>query len=767
MSGHCTVCASPLPDRAEACDSCGSRPGSVDGGPPPSLPPRYEVIRFLGRGGMGRVYLCRDAELDVEVAVKVLPADLAGDAEAVERIRTEARLAARLRDGPGILSLFGIEPSGGAWVLVQEYAPGGTLLDRLRSTGPLPEAECRRLGAEVAAALAHAHARGVLHRDVKTSNILLDGEDRARLADFGLAKALSEVAARRSDASLVGTPVYMAPEVMWHGTVDARSDQYSLGCVLFEIATGRRPFDGAYHEIARAKGSPSAAAPDPRSVDPALSEAFAAAVRRLLAPDPADRFPDAAAAAAELGGGAVPAARGPAARPRAPLPPHIPFVFAASRRFSQRWRPFARPTRVLGVAVVLVALGGAAAALVLEPGKPASAPTSPPAPSRVPAAPGPLVDLAALPPDATLLVDGRPAGAGGSAVTLDPGRHELSVVRPGYETVHLPLRDLAPGANLSVPDPQWRPRLTARPGAADAPPAPPPGGPPPPGVVERNGRHFGATDGAEMAFVPGGEFLMGKDDGHPADAPAHRVVLSPVFVDRHEVTNARFARFVEATGYRTDAEKVGAAQVRFGYDWREVRGADWRHPRGPDSGIEGGWELPVVQVSWNDARAYARWAGKRLPREAEMERWLRRGVEGAPFPWGDGEIPPEGFANYPDRSYIPLAAEEGLLPVLPEWDDGFPGPAPVGSLSPDPFGLHDVSGNVWEWCEDRMDAGFYARSPERDPVNDDRGGMRVIRGGSWADDNVSNLACTYRNRLPASSGAPWVGFRCVLDAEAR
>jgi len=308
------------------CPGCGApaipispftaRPGLA--GALPSLPPRYPVLRFLGRGGMGRVFLCQDAELDVEVAVKVLPVELASDADALEQVRREARAAAKIRGCPGILALYGFERHGDTSFLVMEYAAGGSLSDRLRREGALPEEECRRLGAGIADALGFAHGKKVLHRDVKPANVLLDGDGLPKVADFGLAKVLADASSRLSLSAVAGTPAYMAPETLLRRKVDGRADLHSLGCLLYEIATGRLPFEGSIPEVALAKASPGAEAPDPRELRPDLSEGFAAAVRTLLAPDPEARFPDAASCAAALReAGPIPAAP-PAAATDAP-----------------------------------------------------------------------------------------------------------------------------------------------------------------------------------------------------------------------------------------------------------------------------------------------------------------------------------------------------------------------------------------------------------------------------------------------------------------
>jgi formylglycine-generating enzyme required for sulfatase activity len=258
---------------------------------------------------MGRVYLCRDKRLDVEVAIKVLPVEFSHDQEALQQIAQEARASAKFREAPGILSLYGFHRHQDTWFLEMEYAGGGSLRDLLKEKGVLPEADVRRYGAEIAEALYFAHRKKVLHRDIKPANVLLNEEGAVKIADFGIAKVMAEASTRMSLQTVAGTPIYMAPEVILRTGTDARTDLYSLGCMLYELCTGKRPFDGSYPEVAMQKTTPGAKPPDPRDVRPELSEQFAAVVRRLLEPEKDGRFPDGRECAMALRGtGAAPLA---------------------------------------------------------------------------------------------------------------------------------------------------------------------------------------------------------------------------------------------------------------------------------------------------------------------------------------------------------------------------------------------------------------------------------------------------------------------------
>lgn len=242
------------------------------------------------------------------------------------------------------------------------------------------------------------------------------------------------------------------------------------------------------------------------------------------------------------------------------------------------------------------------------------------------------------------------------------------------------------------------------------------------------------------------------------ERPAHRVTLSPFYLDATEVTNAAFARFVAATGYKTDAEKQGAAWVfkESFKDWESVDGADWRHPLGPDSTIDDKTDHPVVNVSWHDAAAFAKWAGKRLPTEAEWEYAARGGRKGEFFPWGN-ELKPNGqpLANF----------WQGVWPEKNLLEDKFYYTAPVSSFTPNGFGLSDMIGNVWEWTADWYAADYYQHSPAKDPQGPQTGEMRVARGGSWfcAENYCGAYRVGFRGQSPVDAGFNNVGFRCAKD----
>lgn len=262
---------------------------------------------------------------------------------------------------------------------------------------------------------------------------------------------------------------------------------------------------------------------------------------------------------------------------------------------------------------------------------------------------------------------------------------------------------------------------------------------------------------AGMVRIAPGRTLIGTARSTKADQqPVHEVQLDAFWIDAHHVTNKQFTSFVEQTGYVTTTERRGSSLVFDANrrEWLEVDGATWRSPEGPLSTLADRGDLPVVHVSWDDAAAYAAWAGKRLATEAEYECAARGGLIDNVYVWGN-ELPS------PDQ---PLANFwQGKFPVGDRGLDGFQGAAPVGQFPANRFGLYDMTGNVWCWCQDWYGADFYYASPRRNPKGPPSGKARVLRGGSWMSTGgvSSELAVAARGHAPPYHTANNVGFRCA------
>ncbi len=316
---------------------------------------------------------------------------------------------------------------------------------------------------------------------------------------------------------------------------------------------------------------------------------------------------------------------------------------------------------------------------------------------------------------------------------------------------------------------------------------------------------------AGMVWIPGGEFSMGTDvtDGWDDEKPAHRVVVDGFWMDEHEVTNSQFREFVQATGYLTTAERAPDAdellsqlppgtprpdpadlvagslvftptkgKVKlddFTQWWRWTPGANWQHPEGPESSIEGRENHPVVQVSWDDAQAYADWAGKRLPTEAEWERAARGGLEDQLYVWGN-EAPTD---EVDEASKFRANLWQGDFPYRNSAGDGFERTAPVKTFAPNGFGLYDMAGNVWEWCSDWYQRDLYkhratnrvTRNPQGPQKSADPARpftpQRSQKGGSFLcnDGYCSRYRPSARHGSSPDTGMSHVGFRCAKSPD--
>ncbi|GAB4320793.1 MAG: hypothetical protein Kow0074_11380 [Candidatus Zixiibacteriota bacterium] len=257
---------------------------------------QYEIISQLGAGGMGEVYLAKDTRLDRQVALKFLPREIAGDVDRRKRLELEARTASSL-DHPNILTIYEIDDHDGRPFIAMAYVKGGSLRERIER-GPIDIEEAARYAVQIASGLGAAHARGIIHRDIKPDNVLIDENNRARLTDFGLAK-IKESTGLTGRGTAVGTVGYMSPEQAQGLEVDARSDVFSLGVLLYELFTGKKPFVAEH--AAAALYSIVHEMPTPvREINPDIPEPIADVVERALAKNPSDRYPDARAVETEL-----------------------------------------------------------------------------------------------------------------------------------------------------------------------------------------------------------------------------------------------------------------------------------------------------------------------------------------------------------------------------------------------------------------------------------------------------------------------------------
>jgi len=492
---ECTHCHTPMPGGTRFCSVCGT--DQTGGGGPPSttstaallqrlqraVQGKYRIDRMLGKGGMGAVYLAHDLTLEREVAIKVLPPDIAQDEQLVRRFQQEAKTSAKL-DHPNIIPIYRVESEGGLNYFVMKYVVGASLEDVLERKQPLTTDYIQRVLWEAACALGHAHTRGVVHRDVKPANIMFDHDGRVMLTDFGISKALQAATGFTATGMIIGTPHYMAPEQAKGAPVDGRADQYSLGVVGYRMVTGDLPFAGdSIHTVLYKQIFEQA--PAAKSRRAGIPDFISKAIARAMSKEPAERFattedfatavwPEQPVTAARSG---RPATR-PMMRPRASadaptevsaaaVTTPLPLPLAPPPPARVRHLPFQSPgpakklsvPRLVGRAVAVAAVGmgvylvlsrstpqAVVPAVRVEPPRlgdtiAASGPrvASPPPPrerAAPPAVAAPGYITVNAEPYGELYVDGVDVGPTPVVrYTVPAGVHTIKVVREGYKPV--------------------------------------------------------------------------------------------------------------------------------------------------------------------------------------------------------------------------------------------------------------------------------------------------------------------------------------------
>jgi formylglycine-generating enzyme required for sulfatase activity/serine/threonine protein kinase len=702
----------------------------------------YDVLEIIGRGGMGVVLKGFDRELKRCVAIKVLSPHLAQSSLARKRFAREAQAAAVVVH-PHVLAIHQVQPNGRLPFLVMPLVAGESLAQRLAAHGRLELKEILRIGMQAAAGLAAAHEQGLVHRDVKPANILLDkGVERAVLTDFGLARAADDVTLTRWGV-IAGTPQYMSPEQARGEALDGRSDLFSLGCVLYEMATGVSPFraDSVMATMRRlVDDTPQAMA----SLNPELPPWFVAIVDRLLEKDPSQRF-DSAKEVSELLESCLAHLQQPSS---VSLPTVLPKP--AHRR---AWLP--RVIRFQGVLAAIAALGaGLLAVLALS--------TAPP-------------DIAgewsgedwgriALTKTSAVEYTGTysdTAGKRQGEIQLKWSRierrfngtwregedrfGELSIRLVGDEILGAHTTDAKSKINPATPklaDLKWTRSGPAQGNHATADEVADRPERSYPNVIvdakkakeqqETWGRLLGVpveitnSIGMKLVLIPPGEFMMGASgelikeelkaagaedwykDRLPGEGPRHRVrITKPFYCGAYVVTQEEYRRVTGANPSEFSAAGGGKDKVA---------GRDTKR-------------FPVENVSWDEAVEFCRKlsempeekaAGRiyQLPSEAQWEYACRAGSTGR-------------FHFSSEGDAIPTESEINALSAY-GWFDGNSGGMThaVGGKKPNAWGLFDMHGNVWEWCQDWYGKDYYAKSPADDPTGPLGGAYRVCRGGS-------------------------------------
>lgn len=661
------------------------------------LDDQYHIIEMLGKGGMATVYKAIQTSVNRQVAVKILPQTLLHDENFMKRFRQEAEVIARLEHFH-ILPIYDYGEHDGMPYIVMRYLEGGTLQDRIKRYSPLPWDEILLVTRQVAGALDYAHTRNVIHRDVKPSNVLLDGEGNAYLVDFGIAK-MTESTAHLTGSGIVGTPAYMAPEQSQTGPPTPSMDVYALGVTIFEMMTGQQPYR-AETPIAQIMMHIQNPIPSLRDFDTAIPPEVDEVVQRALVKDPAERYATAGELASALeeaigrAGGwqssadtMIAVERGVGASVDVATPrPSPPVASATVRGDAASGATAERKAGGLpGWVLPVVGVGGLLALLVVV----------------------------------GLIIGARELFGGGGgdeveAIPTDPTQAALAAV----ESMATALPAETPSEPTAAPQEMAPTDEPAS--AAVEPTAAPTVRPSPTPLGERITLH-----GVPMLLVPAGPFTMGDDEGYPRERPAHEVTLDAFYIDETEVTNLYYMACVDAGGCEPPEFTDSPSQVAY-------FGAEYYH------------NYPVIFLSWNEAQNYCQWRGGHLPTEAQWEkaaRWEPNTGEVRVFPW-DAPVIDQYYLNY-----------GSLFGHTVEVDSYESGRSPVGA--------YQMGGNVAEWVYDWYQDNYYEISPAVNPTGPAEGQFRVFRGGNY-ESSGSGLKATFRDYANPLNKLATMGFRCAF-----
>ena len=655
----------------------------------------YLIIRKLGEGGMGEVYMAEDTQLQRTVALKCILSKDAKDAQAKARFKREAQAAAIL-DHPNVCTIYEIKEHEGNIFIVMQYVEGRNLGEIVKER-QLSVSEALDIAIQAAQGLEEAHARGIFHRDVKSANIILTLKGQVKVMDFGLAKITTRFDSTKT-LGVAGTLLYASPEQLLAHAMDARSDIFSLGIVIYELVTGKLPFykdsEGAV-VTAILQEKPERI----QNLRPEVPGELQGIVDRALQKKPEDRYSSMSDLLVDLKRvrGSLRKTQNKQTFTEQKIAPRVPRPSPKK----QLWVGVSAAVAIVALMIWLITRPSEQEPTTQRQQQPIGQDTKQKTSGITTAdqdslpqkmRPGPQTSNLFLRSDApcNVYVDGnflvRLKGNEDTTISLEPGDHSIKALTIDGKDVWEQEVQMVRGKEVSK-DIKLRPIMAKRiekektlaaktqdmPAASE-----------PKQIIERQPL-------AGMVLVEGGSFQMGSNDGETDEKPVHPVFVSSFYIDKYEVTVAQYREFARATGAPMPSPPS--------WTWRE--------------------DNPIVNVSWENASAYARWAGKRLPTEGEWEYAARAGENTRGFRFsGDNSVGAVGW----------FAGNSGGTTHA------------VGQKGPNEIGLHDMSGNVWEWCSDWYDENFYGNSPQQNPKGPATGASRVLRGGSLSHFRVL-LSC--------------------------
>ncbi len=680
-----------------------------------TLDGRYTVTALLGEGGMGYVFRANDTRLSGDVVIKVPRAELLTDAEFRQRFQDEVRALVRMNH-PHVVKVTDTGKHEGLPYAVMQFLPGGSLDDRRPKTddGRMKPMKARSLKdwlPAVASALDYIHAQGYVHRDIKPANILFDANRNAYISDFGVAKATFDTNRPNLTGAgmIVGTPEYVAPEIVNGKTFDGRADQYALGIMVYELISGMQPFAGSSPMAVLIKHISEK--PKPLSLvrertSPALSDA----VMRAMAREPGERYPT----CSDFAVAAVTAAE--EATGNYGVPPPSTRTKSALSGLTPTQATTDKPRFMLYVAGALCAVlaFGLGLALTYRRAEPPSKGESPTNHVEPPFKP-----------------------------SVIPNEAKPNEAKPN---------EAKPNEAKPTPVPTPMPVKVESPRKAAA------------ATLQTEVFQLGGLGAVEFVLIPAGTFRMGAPGATGPATPEHEVrITRPFYIATREVTVGQFRIFINADNYKTSAERG----ITVAEGWNATRGElerkagySWKNPGFPQKDDD-----PVVCVTKGDALTFVTWLrGMRdefidLPTEAQWERAARFGS--GPFSGANVPAGLEGVANVADRS---LAAALKVPRKTEGWNDGHAFTAPVGTFRKNSAGVFDMHGNVAEWCRDVQ--RDYSKPARPNPVGIDVfGAKHVVRGGSWAIPAADCAAYTRELIDDADTASCRIGFRLAIDTQ--